>query len=114
MIKVGQLLKPYSARVLDGGKKTQFSIPQYHRSKDGEIHKDGFINILVNGNYPWAKGSNDQIKLLEVLAVSIWKANGNQYVGIVAKIEYVTAEEDLYDRPDGSGSWSEDIPEELL
>lgn len=114
MIKVGQTLKPYSARLVDGGKKTQFSIPQYHNDKDGNFHKDGFINIVVNGNYPWTKGCNDTIKLNKILAISIWKANGNQYVGIVAEIEYITQKQNPYGKPDGSGSWDTDIPEELL
>lgn len=114
MIKVGQLLKPYSARLVSGGKKTQFSIPQYHKDEDGNFHKDGFINLVAKGNYPWVKGSNDVIKLVAVKSVSIWKANGNQYVGIAADIEYITAEQNPYDKPDGTGSWDDDIPDELL
>lgn len=112
MIRIGSKVKPFSARILRGGNLTQFSIPQSHTDQDGGYHKDGFINFLCKGDYSWKKG--DIIKITKINGVSIRKANGNQYVGVVGEIEYIRQKDAELEKPDGSGSWDDDIPEELL
>lgn len=113
MIKVGQRYKPFSARLVNGGSLTQFSIPQGHKDKEGGYHQDGFINVLCKGQYPFYKGNGDQIEIKSISGVSVYKANGNQYVGVVADIDYISAKAVSLAKEDG-GSWDDDIPEELL
>ena len=110
MVKVGKVYAPVSARIIKGGQYTQFSISQRHKGADRKYIKDGFINVLVNGEYVFNKG--DTIKILKQTAANLISWNGKQYFSIYAEIEYITAEQRDFD--DTFQGMDEDIPEELL
>ena len=113
MVKVGNKYKPSLARQVWGGELTQFSIPQTHKDESGDIVRDGFINVLCKGVYPWVKDNGDQIEIKKITGASLKWYKGKPYFGITAEIEYHTARDLALAKEDG-GSWDDDIPEELL
>lgn len=112
MLKTGHKYKPSSMRTVKGG-LTQFSIPQTHFEKGNGYVRDGFINVLCKGSYPWIKDCDDHILIKQINGVSIRTMGDRLYCGIVAEIEYLTAREASLQK-EGGGSWDDDIPEELL
>lgn len=109
MIKVGKEYTPTAAKITKGGKYTQFTIPQKHRVGD-RYFKDGFLNVLVNGEYMLHEG--DTIVIKEITAATLVKWKDKQYFSIYAVIEYKTAEQNR--AGDNRQTLDDDIPEELL
>ena len=111
MIKVGMKIRPYAARVTKGGEYTAFSLPQNHRNPNGSgLIQDGFINLLVKGEYDFEKG--DTIKVLKIDGAELRNWKGRQFFSLYGEIEYTSASVKLSepnkDILDG------DIPEEML
>ena len=87
MIKVGKSYAPSAAKLVKGGRYTQFTLPQQHRVAD-RYWNDGFINVLVEGDYTFHDG--DTITILEITAVSLRYFKRKQYFSVYAKIDYKT------------------------
>ena len=83
MIKVGKSYVPCSAKLTKGGRYTQFTVPQQHRVGD-KYWNDGFINVLVEGDYTLHDG--DSITILEISGVSLRYFKRRQYFSVYAKI----------------------------
>lgn len=109
MIKVGKEYVPTAAKITKGGKYTQFTIPQQHRVGD-RYFKDGFLNVLVGGEYTLHDG--DSIIIKEITAANLVRWNEKQYFSIYADIEYKTHAQNL--AGDNQQVLDDDIPEELL
>lgn len=111
MIKLGQTYQPYSAKITKGGKYTSFSVAQKHRNpyKEGYIN-DGFINVLVAGEYNFERG--DSIKITKINGAELRLWNGKQYFSIFAGVEYTPASVKLSEP--NTDILNGDIPEELL
>lgn len=109
MVKVGHEYAPLKAKIVRGGKYTQFTIVQQHRIID-KYWKDGFLNVLVNGEYTFHEG--DAILIKKINAANIVSYNGKQYFSIYAEIEYKT----MYMQRAGENLQilEDDIPDELL
>ena len=109
MIKLGKEYAPFRARIRKGGRYTEFSLLQQHRVGE-KFWKDGFINVLVNGEYTFHEG--DTIVIKEINGANLLSYEGKQYFSIYADIEYKT----MYDNMAGENllNLENDIPEELL
>lgn len=109
MIKVGKEYVPTAAKITKGGKYTQFTIPQQHRVGD-RYFKDGFLNVLVSGEYILHEG--DSIIIKAITAATLVKWNGKQYFSIYANIDFKTHAQHL--AGENLQTLDDDIPEELL
>ena len=109
MVKVGREYVPTAAKIVMNGKYTQFTIPQHHKIGD-RIWNDGYLNVLVEGDYIMHEG--DSITIKEITAANIRMYKNKQYFSVYAKVDYKTyaqnqAKENLQTLED-------DIPEDLF
>lgn len=85
MVKVGKTYAPTGAKIVQGGKYTQFTIPQSHWEGSRYV-TDGFLNILTPGEYTFQKG--DRIKVKKITAVTIRLYGRTHYFSVYANVDY--------------------------
>ncbi len=110
MVKVGKTYNPSGAKIVQGGKYTQFTIPQSHW-ENGRYVMDGYLNILAPGEYTFQKG--DRITVKQISAVTLRLYGQTQYFSVYAKIDYTSWEQVLMSQNKGLleeiDEWDEEI-----
>lgn len=109
MIKVGKEYAPISAKIIKGGQFTQFTVVQKHRVLN-TYWKDGYINVLVKGEYTFHDG--DTIVINKINGANLISFKGKQYFSLYAEVEYKTD----YENKAGENlqTLQDDIPDEFL
>ena len=111
MPKIGTTLRPVKAEILRGGRATAFLVSESHPVQNFKWVNDGLVEVIVKGEYHWAKG--DCIKILKINGWMIRRYDTRQYFRILAEIEYIPAGE-LNDRDERTQTLFEDVPEDYL
>lgn len=114
MIEVEKPIYPYSARILSGGKRTEFSCPQYTRKPDGKWRPDGFINVIAKGQYDFRKGDMIIVHAADISGVNRQEPHpGSTYVSLfVEKVDHMTKQQ-VVEEPTRE-LLDDNIPEDLL
>lgn len=110
MIKVGGEYQPFSMKIIEGGKYTQFAIPQRHIEYGSQQINDGVVNFVAKGEYDFEKG--DLIIIKQIEGAKLKKYKGKQYFSLLGSIEVKTQAE-----KQAGQHWqtlNDNIPEDLL
>lgn len=112
MFKFEKEYKPYKAEIR-GTDNTVFMVPQYHKDKDGNFCKDGFLNILTKGIYELNEGDSIIVRPKETTGIGMQK-NG-QYTNFTLYVKSVeVVRKEPTDKEVNNAILRDDIPDDLF
>ena len=110
MGKVNQYYRPVGADILRGGRATKFVVQECHPVQNGGWYKDGYVGIIVKGEYHWELGD-----LIRVTKVNGWKLfrtfTGRYTFDIIGEIEFVK-KADIPSLGSKASKYIKDLPED--
>jgi len=91
MPKVGAIVTPINAKIIRGGRETEFCTSLSHFVPQRGFVPDGYVYFVAEGEYHWEKG--DRIRINEITAWRIYvpKTRAKRLM-LYAKIDYIPKE----------------------
>lgn len=110
MPKVGTIVTPVNAKIIRGGRATEFCVGVCHFVPKRGFVSDGYVYFMVQGEYHWEKG--DRIRVTEITGWRIYvpRTRAKRLI-MYAKIEFMP-KESFKDGGEIMDRLKADVPEE--